>query len=165
MLRKVLCGVITAVAMTAAGPLQAATFGTYGNTSGSGTNFDLTSNSSPFTYSGMYTIPGGTLTLNGITQLSADYNMLAGSFAGGAPRFGIADTSGNQIWAYWGTPNTFANPNPNGTWGTTGNFANLLSRTSAFTVMDSGTGFGEHWSYMGRPAQPRWVRNRGIYFP
>jgi hypothetical protein len=139
MLRKVLCGVITAVAMTAAGSLQAATFGTYGDTFSNGTNFDLTSyGSSGAGYSGLYIIPGGALTLSGITQLSADYNMLAGSFAGGAPRFGIADTNAgpnNQVWAYWGTPTgggTFVNPNSNGTPGNTGNYADLLSTDIRF---------------------------------
>jgi len=122
--------------MTAAGSLQAATFGTYGDTFNNGTNFDLTSYaSSGAGYSGMYIIPGGPLTLSGITQLSADYNMVAGSFAGGAPRFGIADSSDHQVWVYWGTPlggGSFTNPNANGTPGNTGNYANLLSSDVRF---------------------------------
>ncbi len=129
MLRKSLLGAFAAAAISVAGslPSHAATFGTYGDTFNNGTSFDLTSYAATGKgYSGMYIIPGAALTLSGITQLSADYNMLAGTFAGGAPRFGIADNADNQVWAYWGTPiggGSFANPNPDGTWGNTGNLA------------------------------------------
>jgi len=135
MLQKLLFGVlaVATVSLTSL-PSEAATFGTYGGTFNNGTAFDLTSNNSA-PYSGMYIIPGGSLTLAGITQLSANYNMLGGSFGGGAPRFGIADSNDNQIWAYWGAPlggGSFTNPNPNGAFASTGNFANLSSSDLRF---------------------------------
>jgi hypothetical protein len=114
--------------MTSAGSLQAGTFGTYGDTFNNGTNFDLTSNTSPFTYSGIQYMPNAGTTLASLSNLSADYNMLNGSFVGGSPRFGIQDSSGRQVWVYWGTPlggGSFTNPNPNGVWGNTGNFVGL----------------------------------------
>jgi hypothetical protein len=136
MLHKILWGVLAVATMSFTSlPCEAATLGTYGNTFNNGTSFDLTSNNSSAPYSGMYIIPGGTLTLAGITQLSADYNMFGGSFGGGAPRFGIADSSDNQVWAYWGTPlggGSFSNPNPNGTFANTGNFADLSSSDLRF---------------------------------
>jgi hypothetical protein len=61
--------------------------------------------------------------------------MLGGSFGGGSPRFGIADSSGHEVWAYWGSPlggGSFSNPNPNGTFASTGNFANLSSSDLRF---------------------------------
>jgi len=135
MLQKLLFGVlaVATVSLTSL-PSEAATFGTYGGTFNNGTAFDLTSNNSA-PYSGMYIIPGGSLTLAGITQLSANYNMLGGSFGGGAPRFGIADSNDNQIWAYWGAPlggGSFTNPNPNGAFASTGNFADLSSSDLRF---------------------------------
>ena len=82
MLQKLLFGVlaVATVSLTSL-PSEAATFGTYGGTFNNGTAFDLTSNNSA-PYSGMYIIPGGSLTLAGITQLSANYNMLGGSLVG-----------------------------------------------------------------------------------
>ena len=133
MLRKSLLGAFAAAAISMAGslPSQAATFGTYGDAFNNGTSFDLTSSiNSGIGYSGLYIEYDGSTTLGAVTQLSADYNMLLGSFTGGAPRFSIADLSNNQVYAYWGTPiggGSFTNPNPNGTWGNTGNYADLLS--------------------------------------
>jgi hypothetical protein len=117
------------IGLAALSPSRAATFGTYGDTFNNGTAFDLTSYSgSGSGYSGMYIIPSGGLILGAITQLSADYNMLTGTFAGGAPRFGIADSSGHQVWVYWGTGSgSYSNPNANGVWANTGNYADLSS--------------------------------------
>lgn len=144
MVRKSLLAVLAAAAISVATslPSQAATFGTYGDTFNNGSSFDLTSYASTGSgYSGMYIIPVGSLTLSAITQLSADYNMLTGTFAGGAPRFGIADSLDNQIWAYWGTGSgSYTNPNPNNTWGNTGNLAGS-SNVSFFS-----NGFGGYTS-------------------
>ena len=127
---------VAATLATASLPSHAATFGTYGDAIDNGAgSFDLTSStSSGAGYSGIYIEPSS-LQLGGITQLSADYNMLGGSFTGGAPRFSIADLSNNQVYAYWGTPlggGSFSNPNLNGTPGNTGNFADLLSTDVRF---------------------------------
>ena len=100
----------------------------------------------------MYIIPGGSLTLAGITQLSANYNMLGGSFGGGSPRFGIADSNDNQIWAYWGTPlggGSFSNPNPNNTFASTGNFADLASTDVRFYSGNTGMTWSELLTAVG----------------
>jgi hypothetical protein len=128
-----------AAAMTAPGSLQAGTFATYGDTFSNGTSFDLTSNASPYSYSGIQYTPDPGLTLSGLSNLSAGYNMLNGSFVGGSPRFGIQDASNHQVWVYWGTPlggGSFTNPNPNGVWGNTGNFV------GSSTVSFYSNGFG-----------------------
>ena len=136
MLHKLLFGILAVATMSFTSlPCEAATLETYGGTFNNGASFDLTSNTSPYTYSGMKITPSGSLTLAGITLLSADYNMLGGSFGGGSPRFGIADSSGHEVWAYWGSPlggGSFSNPNPNGTFASTGNFANLSSSDLRF---------------------------------
>jgi hypothetical protein len=133
MFLKALFGAVVATAVIGTMSLQshAATFGTYGDAFDNGAGaYDLTSSgSSGVGYSGLYIKPTG-LQLGDITQLSADYNMLAGPFTGGSPRFSIADFSNNQVYAYWGTPlggGSFADPLPNGTPGSTGNFADLSS--------------------------------------
>ena len=67
--------------------------------------------------------------------MSVDYNMLTGAFYGGAPRFSIADSSNNQVYVYWGTltgGGSSTNPNPNGTWGSTGNYADVSSSDLRF---------------------------------
>ncbi|MGN6590232.1 MAG: VPLPA-CTERM sorting domain-containing protein [Sphingomicrobium sp.] len=117
-------------------PAQAATYATYGDAFNNGTAFDLTSyGSSGVGYSGLEMQPSGTLTLGAITQLSSDYNMISGSFGGGAPRFTLFDQNLNAVYAYWGTPlggGSFANPVPDGTPSNTGNYADLLSTDVRF---------------------------------
>jgi hypothetical protein len=137
MVKTALCVVAAAtLSLFATLPLQAATFGTYGDTFNNGSAFDLTSStSSGVGYSGLYYQPIGTLALSGITQLSSDYNMLAGSFAGGAPRFTIFDSSYNAVYAYWGTPTgggSFSNPVADNTQTSTGNYADLASSDLRF---------------------------------
>jgi len=153
MLHKLLIGVLAVATVSFASlPSEAATFGTYGGTFNNGTSFDLTSNKSPASYSGMWIEPGGSLTLAGITQLSANYDMLGGSFGGGSPRFGIADSNDNQIWAYWGTPlggGSFSNPNPNNTFASTGNFADLASTDVRFYSGNTGMTWSELLTAVG----------------
>jgi hypothetical protein len=66
--------------------------------------------------------------LNSITNLSADFQMLEGTFANGSPRFTIFDNTNNPVnaaYVYFGTPNpggTFSDPNP-GAAESTGNYA------------------------------------------
>jgi len=105
---------------------HATTFGLYGDATETSTGFLLTSSTtSGAGYSGLYadnfTTP---LTLDGLTQLSVDYQMLAGTFGGGAPRFSIADASGGEAYIYFGTPQpggSFTDPNA-GSPGNTGNY-------------------------------------------
>lgn len=133
MLRKTVLAsfVATIISITSFSSAQAATFGTYGDAFNNGTAFDLTSNQSTGSYSGLYFMPtANTLTAGGITQLSSDYNMLTGTFTGGAPRFTLFDDSFQSAYVYWGTPTgggSFSNPNSNGTPGNTGNYADLTS--------------------------------------
>jgi hypothetical protein len=92
----------------------------------------LTSDSSgPNTYSGVYDTISGALTPATLSELSADYVMLTGTFGGGAPRFSLIDSSGNEAWAYWGTPTgggSFTDPDSGNTsYDGTGNYADLLS--------------------------------------
>lgn len=94
--------------------------------------WQLTSDSSgPDLYGGVYITVTGTLTPATLTQLSADYVMLTGTFGGGAPRFSLTDGSNNEAWIYFGTPaggGTFTDPNNgNTTYANTGNYANLSS--------------------------------------
>jgi hypothetical protein len=124
---------------------RADSFGVYGDTTVSGTYFDLTSSSTSGSgYSGIYILTNGDITLNAITQLSADYDMINGSFGGGAPRFSIGDTTNNianEIYAYWGTPaggGAFNNPIADKTIGNTGNYADLTLSDFRFQI----NGFG-----------------------
>jgi hypothetical protein len=97
--------------------------------------WQLTSDSSgPNTYGGVYVTITGTLTPATLTQLSADYLMLTGTFGGGAPRFSIIDTTSNtnnEAYVYFGTPaggGSFTDPNKGNTnYANTGNYANLSS--------------------------------------
>jgi len=94
--------------------------------------WQLTSDSSgPDAYGGVYVTITGTLTPTTLTQLSADYVMLTGTFGGGAPRFSLSDGSNNEAWIYFGTPvggGTFTDPNNgNTTYANTGNYADLSS--------------------------------------
>jgi len=95
-----------------------------------GGNFDLVSNNTTTGAAGLFLQITGTLTLSQIVDLSAEYDMTTGAFAGGAPRFTLFDSSFNSAWVYWGTPTgggSFSNPNPNGTFANTGNYADLAS--------------------------------------
>jgi hypothetical protein len=129
-MRKSILAVVFAAGLQAVGaPAMASSFGTYGGTTSNGAYFDLHSDGVA-AYSGLYYLPDAGFTAADITQLSAVYNMLVGSFAGGAPRFSIDDGSFNEAWVYWGTPlggGSFSNPNANGTWASTGNYADLSS--------------------------------------
>ncbi len=110
---------------------QSATVSTYGGTTlVSGPYgppiWQLTSLSSGSpAYSGVIFQINGTLTANDLTTLSADFQMLEGTTDGGAPRFSLADSSGNEAYLYFGVPNSsggFTDPHP-GTYESTGNFA------------------------------------------
>jgi hypothetical protein len=55
--------------------------------------------------------------------------MTQGTFGGGSPRFSLIDSSNNEAWIYFGTPlggGSFSDP-LGGAYGSTGNYANLLS--------------------------------------
>ena len=52
-------------------------------------------------YSGVMLQINGTLTANDLTTLSADFQMLEGTTDGGAPRFSLADSSGNEAYLYF----------------------------------------------------------------
>ncbi len=142
---------VAATTLLASASANAATFGTYGDATVTGSGFDLVSDTAPpnLGYAGVYVDYGtGGPTLANITQLSADYVMLGGSFGGGAPRFSIGDTTNNianEIYVDWGTPlggGAFSNPNPNGTPSTpktnTGNYADITSADLRFQI----NGFG-----------------------
>jgi hypothetical protein len=99
----------------------------------SGGNFDIISNTTLATQVGgleYETVPADTLTLAGLTNLSAVYNMVSGPFEAGSPRFTLFDDTFHSAYIYWGTPTgggSFANPFANGVFGSTGNLADLLS--------------------------------------
>jgi hypothetical protein len=81
-------------------------------------------------YSGVYLQFTGPLTVDDLTNLSADYLFTQGTAVGGAPRFSIIDTTNNtynEAYIY------FTNPDP-GTWENTGNFV------STATVYSNGFG-------------------------
>lgn len=109
-----------------------------------GGNFDLISNTNPNTGAGgleFEVSPTNTLTLADLTQLSAEYDMVSGAFEAGAPRFTLFDDSLNAAYIYFGTPTgggSFTNPNPNGTFANTGNYASLSS--SDIRVYSNGFG-------------------------
>jgi hypothetical protein len=127
-----------ALAVFAAPGARADIFGTYGDTTvvsvGPPTVYQLVSSTSGAGFSGIYIEPTGTLTLNQITDLEADYEMTTGTFGGGAPRFSIGDTTNNtnnEAYVYWGTPTgggSFSDPNAGSTsLNTTTNYADLTS--------------------------------------
>jgi len=121
-----------------------------------GGNFDLISNNTTTGASGLYLQITGTLALNQLLTLSAEYDMTTGSFGGGAPRFSLYDTTANPnngAYIYWGTPlggGSFSNPNANNTFANTGNYADPSS--SDLRVYVNGFGgqstpnTGETWS-------------------
>lgn len=110
--------------------------GTYGDvatvSTGPASNpnvFQLTSNTSGAGYAGLYFEFTSPFALSSLTQLSTDYQMTTGTFAGGSPRFTLFDSADNAAYVYFGTPQaggTFTDPNA-GTFANTGNYADLLS--------------------------------------
>lgn len=136
--------------------------GTYGDTTvvtGPGSNpaWQLSSTSTGSGFSGVYVTITGPLTPATLTQLSADYVMLTGTFGGGAPRFSIIDTTSNtnnEAYVYWGTPQaggSFTDPNNGNTsYANTGNYADVGS--ADVRVQNNGFGGGstgasyETWS-------------------
>jgi hypothetical protein len=93
-------------------------------------SWQLTSNVQGAGYAGLELQISGNLTPSALTTLSANYLMTQGTFNGGAPRFTLFDGSLNSAYIYWGTPQaggTFTDPNGGAAWGSTGNFADLLS--------------------------------------
>ena len=133
---------LTCVALAAASslafssPASAQSSGVYGDVAivnaGPASNpnvFELTSNTSGAGYGGLFTEFGGPFSLSSLTQLSADYQMVTGTFGGGSPRFTLLDGASNAAYIYFGTPQaggTFTDPNAGG-YGNTGNLADLLS--------------------------------------
>lgn len=98
------------------------TQGQYGDTTAVSGGYQLTSDPAAGAgYSGIYfDFQNAPLHLNGLTTLSANYQLLDGSFAGGSPRFTLFDTTNNANNAayiyFTGAPT-----------GSTGNYADLLS--------------------------------------
>ncbi|HEV2620422.1 MAG TPA: PEP-CTERM sorting domain-containing protein [Acidobacteriaceae bacterium] len=129
---------------------HADTFGTYGDTTvvNGPTNtpvYQLTSNPALQGYAGIYVEFSGPVTLASLTQLSAQFEMTAGTISGGAPRFSIGDTTNNasnEAYIYFGTSaggGSFSDPAP-GTYENTGNDASLLS--TQINVQNNGFGGG-----------------------
>jgi hypothetical protein len=126
----VLCGLAIVCATLTA---HADTLGTYDDVKFTPGGFKLTSDTTAGPgYAGIYDAVSGVLTPTTLTQLSVDYQMLIGTFHGGAPRFSIIDTTSNthnEAYVYFGTPHTdgsFSDP-ANGSPGSTGNYADPLS--------------------------------------
>ncbi|MBA2588430.1 MAG: PEP-CTERM sorting domain-containing protein [Alphaproteobacteria bacterium] len=107
-------------------------FGTYGSTTVNGGNFDIVSNPTTMPYGGLYYhADPGSLTVGGLTTLSATYDMTTGSFGAGSPRFTLFDAAETgSAYLYFGTPlggGSFTNPSPNNVFSSTGNYADLAS--------------------------------------
>ncbi len=108
---------VLAVVPAGAGPA----FGSYGAVTVQGGNFDLVSDPAGVGYAGLYydATPPNSLTVGGLTNLSANYSMTAGNFGGGSPRFSLSDNTNNlnnEAYVYFGLPQaggTFSNPSPN----------------------------------------------------
>jgi hypothetical protein len=119
---------------------RADSLGMYGDVAVTPNGFQLTSDTAGPGYAGIYDAISGSLTPTTLTQLNADYEMLMGTFHGGAPRFSIIDTTNNtrnEAYVYFGTPlggGSFSDPAT----GSTGNYANLLS--SDVRVYNNGFG-------------------------
>ena len=136
-MNKLFCAVAAIGLLAAPAIALADTTGTYGDVQvvNSGpvsdpTVFQLTSsNTSGPGYAGVYFNITGALAVSDITQLSTDYQMTVGTIGGGAPRFSLGDSDGNEAYVYFGTPTGgggFADANA-GAWGNTGNYADLSS--------------------------------------
>jgi hypothetical protein len=94
------------------------------------TVWQFTSDPDGIGYAGLELQITGSLTPATLTTLMAEYLMTQGTFGGGAPRFTLFDGVFNSAWIYWGTPlggNSFSDPYGGTAWGSTGNYADLLS--------------------------------------
>lgn len=148
---KIALAVTSILSLALAVPcLSAQTVSTYGGTTvvtgpASTPVWQLTSLSSGSpAYSGLIINITGTLTPDDLTTLSTDFEMLEGTTGGGAPRFSLADSSGNEAYLYFGVPDSsgnFNDPAP-GTYESTGNFA-----TSTLAVVQSNGFGGENSGY------------------
>ena len=103
-------------------------------TAGPPTVYKLVSDTSGIGYAGIYDVTTGILTVSQLLDLEANYEMTAGTFGGGAPRFSIGDTTNNannEAYIYGGTPTGgggFTDPNAgSGALNGTGNYADLSS--------------------------------------
>lgn len=104
-------------------------------------------------YGGMYyDARGDNLTVSNVTTLSALYQMTQGTFAAGAPRFSLIDTTSNaanEAYVYWGTSGSFTDPHP-GSFASTGNLADITSsdlrvQVNGFNGDSTGNGY-ETWA-------------------
>lgn len=126
---------------------NAAPIQTYGDvTSGPG-GYTLTSDTSGVGYAGIYyNYSSAPITLDSISNLSADYQFLQGTIGPGAPRFSIIDTTGNPLneaYVYFGTPTGTGSFTEPGT-GTTGNYvtsADLRVQINGFNGDTTGAGY------------------------
>lgn len=148
-------GALLALMAGGVGQAQAGLFTTYGDatyTAGPASDpvvLQLTSDPTGIGYAGLeYKVTSGTLTLNTLTQLSADYEMTTGTFGGGSPRFTIFDQSLKSGYIYFGTPvggGTFTDPTP-GQFANTGNYADPAS-TDARVALNGFGGVGNGNTY------------------
>lgn len=104
---------------------------------------------STLTYGGAFFVPpSGGLLFSQLYQISADYDLLTGSFGGGAPRFSVGiDVNGDgvadgNVFIYLGTPPSF-NDSPVG-WQNTGNL--LAATDSRFDTSQVGGTFYDTYS-------------------
>jgi len=112
---------------------NASSIQTYGDAVFDNPGYTLTSDPTGVGYAGIYyDYSASPITLNSITNLSADFQMLQGTISGGAPRFSIIDTTNNtfnEAYVFFGTPaggGSFTDPTP-GALENTGNDASLAS--------------------------------------
>ena len=98
--------------------------------------FRIVSDPSGIGYGGLQDKITGTLAVNQLTNLSANYKWLAGTFGGGAPqspRFTLFDTGNNAAYLYWGTNGaTVSDPNS----GAYGNSGNLVGGSQLYVASD-----------------------------
>lgn len=121
-------------AVLAFAPLTASadTLTTYGDSAivstANGPAYELSSDPSGIGWGGLHLTITSPLTVAGLTTLSAQYQLTAGSFGNGSPRFTLFDAAGSAF-VYWGTPTgggAFSDAN-GGVYGSTGNYADLTS--------------------------------------
>jgi len=143
---RMLCTVLLFALPSA--PVFADTFSTYGDVSivtpgpgGQPSAYQILADPSGLGFGGLQVQYTTLITPGSLTDLSANYQWLAGTFGGGdpqAPRFTLYDTSFNQVFLYWGTNgSTIADPNA-GAYGSTGNLAGGLG-SNLYVISD---GFG-----------------------